>query len=402
MPDSTGTGTETTPARDALVVRAEALAPFLAGRAAETEAARTMLPDVRAALDEAGLLDILLGRHLGGMGLDIPTHLRVAAALGRGCGSTAWVQALVGYQNYLIGFYGERAQDEVRATGKKVFCSLVLGPPVVAEAADGGIVMDGRWPYVSGVDHASWLLLSARAPDALGGGKRVLTGLIPATDLARIEDDWHTMGMRGTGSKSAILERLFVPDHRVLCVREAEAAGAPGQALDDRPYFQGMPNSNLFAFVVAAPALGLAEAAFDAFMERIGGRTNARMPGSQTEWASTQAHLGRARARIDGAYAAFFAAVDRFDAQARAGRAMDAEDRGLYRMAAVQAVADCTEVVLTLFMDSGTGVVIEGHPMQRILRDALVLRSHFMLSADLAAENAGRVVLGLSPRPPFS
>jgi 3-hydroxy-9,10-secoandrosta-1,3,5(10)-triene-9,17-dione monooxygenase len=397
MPD-----TATGDSADALVARAVALVPFLAEKAAETEAARAMLPEVRAALDEARLFDIMLGKRHGGLGGDIPTHLRVAVEIARGCGSTAWLQSLVGYQNHLIGYYGEAAQADVQAAGLPVFCGLVMGPPVVATAVEGGVRLTGRWPYVSGVDHTSWLLLSARAPDELGGAKRVLTCLIPKSEIAGVDDDWYVMGMRGTGSKTVILDDLFVPEHRVMCFRDYEAGGAPGAALDERPYFNGLPTSLLFAFVVAAPALGLAEAAFDAFLERIGTRTNARMPGSQTEWASTQAHIGRARMRIDGARQTFFDAVTRFDAQVSAGGAMSDRDKALYRMAAVQTVSDAADTVLTLFMDAGTGVVVDGHPMQRIMRDAMVLRSHFMLSADISAENAGRVLLGLSPRPPFA
>ena len=385
------------PTRDEVLGRARALVPLLAEQAAATEANRTLLPAIDRALDEAGLYRIAFAPYLGGFGLDFRVHLEAAMELARGCGSTAWVQCLAGYQNMLVGHYPREAQDEVIAAGVPVRAGLVMGPPVTAERAAGGVVLTGRWPYVSGVDQASWLMLSARDPD---DAARVLTCLIRNRGL-EIDDDWHAMGLRGTGSKTVVLDRLFVPDGRVECFRDHDGKGAPGAEVNAGVLYSGFPTSTLFTMVVAAPALGLAEAAIEAYGERLSTRWNARMPSSQTEWPSSQARLGRARARADGARRLYFDAVDRLFAQVSAGDYPDPARRVLYRLEIVEVVRMCTDLIYDLFCDAGTGVMLGDNPLQRAFRDIHILRSHFMLTPDGTAENAGRVALGAPPVPPF-
>ncbi len=392
-----GAARGTVPSRDELLDRARALVPMLAQHAAATEANRTLLPEIDRALDEAGLYRITFAPYLGGYGLDFSVHLEVAIELARGCGSTAGVQCLAGYQNMLIGYYPKEIQDEVLAAGVPVRAGLVMGPPVTAVHAEGGVVLSGRWPYVSGVDQATWLMLSARDPD---DASRVLTCLI-RNDGLEVDDDWYAMGLRGTGSKTVVLDNLFVPDGRILCFRDHDGKGMPGAEVNEGVLYSGFPTATLFAMVVAAPALGLAEAAIEAYGDRLRTRWNARMPSLQTEWPSSQARLGRARARADAARRAYFDAVGRLFAQVSAGDFPDPAKRVRYRLDIVEVVRLCTDLIYDLFCDAGTGVMLGDNPLQRAFRDIHILRSHFMLTPDGTAENAGLVELGRAPKPPF-
>lgn len=396
MPDQHAAGEVVT--REELVARASTMVPFLLERAEETERARTLLPDVHRRLTDDGLLRILQPAHIGGYGLDIATHLEVAGELARGCGSSAWLQCLIGNQNGHIAWYPREAQEEVLADGVPLFVPLVMGPPEIAERVDGGVRLNGRWPYVSGVDQASWMMLSARDPD---DHARVLTCLMPR-DAGNVLDDWHVMGMRGTGSKTVLLEDVFIPDHRVLCFREAEVKGAPGADVNPDALYVGAPNGIMFAMVVAGPSIGLAACAIDAYRERLGSRWSARMPSSQTEWPTSQARLGRAKIRWKTAKRTLLEAADAFTDQVRNGETMTVEQRTNYRMAVVEVVGQCADIVYDLFCDAGTGVVLEGSVLQRALRDILALRSHFMIMPDIAAENAGRVQLDMAPKAPYA
>jgi alkylation response protein AidB-like acyl-CoA dehydrogenase len=396
VPDSSLSGD--IPTRDELISRAASLVPFLLERADETERNRSMLPDVKARLAEEGLLRILQPTHTAGYGLDLSTHLAVAGELARGCGSSAWLQCLIGNQNSHIAWYPKEAQEEVMADGRPLFVPLVMGPPEIAERVKGGVRLNGRWPYVSGVDQATWMMLSARDPD---DHARVLTCLMPR-DAGTLDDDWHVMGMRGTGSKTVLLKDVFIPDHRVLSFREAEIDGAPGAGLNPDALYVGAPNGIMFAMVVAGPAIGLARCAIDAYKERLASRWSARMPSSQTEWPASQVRLGQATARWKVARRSLQEAADAFTDQVRLGEAMTLEDRANYRMAVVEVVRQCTDIVYELFCDAGTGVVMEGSVLQRALRDMLTLRSHFMIMPDIVAENAGRIQLDMKPKAPYA
>jgi 3-hydroxy-9,10-secoandrosta-1,3,5(10)-triene-9,17-dione monooxygenase len=386
--------------RAEILARARALVPLLAEKASETERNRSMLPEIHNRLMEAGLFHIMMAPRLGGLGLDVATHLKVAGILAEGCGSSAWVQNLVGYQNMLVGWYPKETQDEVIADGRPVFSGLVMGPPVFAEILEDGVRLSGRWPYVSGIDQSSWLQLSAKDPDVTDGKPRVLTCLLPR-DQAVVDDDWHCMGLKGTGSKTAVLDNVFVPSHRVMCFREIEKQGVPGAAVNDGAMYRGIPNSTLFAMVVAAPAVGLAESALAAYRDRLASRTNARMPSAQTEWPTSQLRLGRARVRLDVAQRAMKTAADNIVTDIEGGAGIPPERQVFYRMEMVEIIRICTEIIYELFCDSGTGASMDGNVLQRAFRDIHVLRSHFVLTPEFAEVNAGRVQLGLGPTGPF-
>ena len=106
---------------DEMVGRARALVPFLREKAVATELNRSMLPEVYDKLDEAGLLRVMLAPHLGGFGMYLPTHLEAVMETARGCGATAWLHSLIGNQNYVVGWYPEEAQDDVRKNGLPLF-----------------------------------------------------------------------------------------------------------------------------------------------------------------------------------------------------------------------------------------------------------------------------------------
>ena len=382
---------------DEMVGRARSLVPFLRKKAAATELNRSMLPEVYDKLEASGLLKVMLAPNLGGFGMYLPTHIETVMETARGCGSTAWLHSLIGNQNYLVGWYPKEAQDEVKSSGLPIFTCLVMGATTTAVAAKNGVLLTGKWPYVTGVDQANWLMLSAHDPN---NKKRNLTCLIPK-HFVNIEDDWDSFGMRGTGSKTVSLENEFVPNHRILCFREAEANGIPGSLINDGLLYQYNPTSTVFAFVVAAPAVGLAEAAVEAYRHRLEVRTNARMPSMQTEWGASQARLGRARAQCDMARATVLENVNQLMDQLQHKKQVSEQDRVRYRMSMVEIVRICSKLIYELFCDAGTGVMMGGNELQRIFRDIHVLRSHFVILPEFAAENSGRMQLGLSPKGPF-
>ncbi len=78
------------------VERASLLAPFLMENAAETEAMRKLPNKVFQELSEAGFFKLMLPPGLGGIGPDLRNHLEVVTKLGVGCGSAAWIVALMG------------------------------------------------------------------------------------------------------------------------------------------------------------------------------------------------------------------------------------------------------------------------------------------------------------------
>ena len=82
--------------RAELVSRARALAPVLRERARDCEDLRQLPRETVDDLTRAGFFCIMSPRRYGGFELGIDTLEEVVLELGRGCGSTAWCQAILG------------------------------------------------------------------------------------------------------------------------------------------------------------------------------------------------------------------------------------------------------------------------------------------------------------------
>jgi alkylation response protein AidB-like acyl-CoA dehydrogenase len=100
-----------------LVSRAAGLVSMLREQAARAETLRCAPRETIEALGQAHLLRAPVPKRFGGLGLDFDVILSVAAELGRGCGSTAWVYGVWAADSWLVGMYPERPQG---STGRPV------------------------------------------------------------------------------------------------------------------------------------------------------------------------------------------------------------------------------------------------------------------------------------------
>ena len=69
---------------------ARELAPLIAERADEIDAARELPRDLFTALADAGMFHLAMPRSIGGAELDFPTYVQVIEEIGKADASTAW------------------------------------------------------------------------------------------------------------------------------------------------------------------------------------------------------------------------------------------------------------------------------------------------------------------------
>ena len=146
---------------DELVARAAALAPQLRERVAEAEQIRKVPPANIEAVRKAGLFRVLQAKRYGGHQQSFRTHIDTIAAVGQGCGSTAWCMGVIHAHSWLMAHFPQAAQDETYGTNPDAIISAVIAPRGQAKPAKGGYVLNGVWPFGSGSQHADWLFLGA-------------------------------------------------------------------------------------------------------------------------------------------------------------------------------------------------------------------------------------------------
>jgi acyl-CoA dehydrogenase len=91
----------------------------------------------------------------------------------------------------------------------------------VAERVDGGFRISGRKRFVSGAPAGDLLMTTAVLNDAVMGSTVLHLALPLRAEGVAIQDTWHVLGMRATGSHDVVVDRVFVPDAAVSVRRPA-------------------------------------------------------------------------------------------------------------------------------------------------------------------------------------
>ncbi|MFG3052257.1 acyl-CoA dehydrogenase family protein [Kitasatospora sp. NPDC048239] len=381
------------PSREELVNRAVELVPVLEKNAHWHERHRRLSPETVAALEESGLLKLRVPTRYGGYESDMRTVVDVISELGRGDGSTAWVMSVWAISSWMAGLFPDAVQDEIFAA-PNVRVSGILSPTAVAVPAEGGVVLNGKWSFNSGALQSSWNTNAAvlMTPE----GPQPIMVAIPLADL-EIIDDWHTTGLRGSGSVTTVAADLFVPEARVLPMVPVLMGQHRSLANADSPIYRApfMPTA---CATISAPALGLAKAAKQAFFERLPGRKISYTSyESQAEAPLTHLQVADAVTRIDEAEFHAHRAAALLDTKGPTGEAWTLEERARIRLDLGAVCRRAKEAVDILNTASGGSSIYTTVPIQRIERDVQTLNLHAILHPNTNLELYGRIACGLEP-----
>ncbi len=381
------------------VARTRALIPALRERAAQTAVDRRLPRETIADLRAAGSMKTLQSTLNGGYGLGIRDHLDVISALAEGCGATAWVMGVVHAHSWLMSHASEEAQAETYRRNPDLMISAVIGPRGQALKTADGYLLTGVWPFTSGCENADWLLLGGMVME---GDQVVDLGdfLVPLTDVT-IMDDWHTVGLTGTGSCTTRVTELFIPAHRFISlpfmVSPIATMGTPEQ---DGWNHRCAPVPVL-AIALTGGVIGIARQALADFPVVIKGKTIAYTRDDQYNHPNTHRMAADAAMLIHEGELILYHCADQIDAAAQAGEELPLLTRARMRLDCAQGVRRCLEGVEVLFKISGASGIRTSNPLNRAVADLRAINQHGLLNLEMNQELYGRVLLGLEPNSPL-
>src|SRR5256885_4327546 len=280
----------------AMLERARGLIPRLAERAPEATAARRVPAETIAEYREAGILRILQPRRFGGMQGRFSLFSRIVEELTYGCASSAWVYAVLAEHQWILAQYPEAAQIDVWGANPEAVASSSLAPRAGAKPVPGGWRLSGRYSFSSGCDYAQWAILGAFLGE-MGDPRSIAYLLVPLAET-EIVDDWQVLGLAGTGSKSLILDDVFVPRHRAVMVSDLFAGTPPGALVHpDYPVLRA-PRGFLVSYSLPPVAIALGQRALEIACAALAGRVS-RGVTKLAESEGVQLAVGEAAAAID-------------------------------------------------------------------------------------------------------
>lgn len=389
-----------------LVQRAVDLRPMIADSAPDNEKNRRLSQDVFNTLRENDFFRYYQPKKFGGLEYDQPAQaLQCVIEWASADASTGWVCALAIVHQWLIAQFPAEMHEEIWGEDPNATACGSYAPSGDCRAVEGGYRLTGEFHFASGVDVTDWAILGVFFPPEEDGGRPVPGfTLVPKPDFS-VKDDWHVMGLTGTGSKTVICEDVFIPAHRRVTFAQLVSGNSPGyQALQNNIY--RYPILSLVAFGISTPAIGALNGAVDTFLDAMNGRMTRGavvLGGNKVrDFQAVQMRVGRAVGSLKAAKAMLFTQVEESRTKViDRGEILDIQDRLDNRLTQAQTVDLAVDGMDELFGAVGGHGINTSQHVQRAWRDVHAIAHHVSFNWDAISSMYGQHALGVEPQGQF-
>jgi len=373
------------------------LAPKIRAASDEIEQGRRLPLRIVEQMQRAGVFRMAMPRAWGGPELNLLSQLRVLEALSIADASAGWCATIGVDGGYMTAYIDQTVAREMYADLDAV-TAATFAPPGRAVKKGEGFVVNGRWPFASGCQHAKWFVGHFFVFD--GDSPRLQPNDLPETrfgflpaDECEILDTWTTTGLRGSGSHDWMVKDRCIPEVRTFNL------AAP--TLYRKGPLYTLPN--LLLYKAAAVFLGTARGAIDDFITLASNkplpltfRSPAVNKAMLRDETYAQCAVAQAEAMVSSARGFVFEAIGDMWNNLLTGDLPSHKQRARARLAMVHASTACTQAVELLYKASGGSSVYSGSTLERRLRDIQTVNQHVVVSLK-TWEVTGRVLLGLEP-----
>src|ERR1700689_3770026 len=288
------------PTAEELVARARALAPILRERAVRADRDRHI---PQASVDEfieAGLIHTLQPKRWGGYEHDHEVAFDIAVGTGKStCGSSAWCLNYLADHACILALFPEEAQHDVWSRDTAACIATSAAPTGKVSVVSGGYRLDGRWSWCSGLRHSQWIMIGGLVQRAGEDHPDMRLYLVPVSELKE-DDTWYCAGLRASGSNTAVLDNVFVPEHRSVSFGTLRDASSPGAATNPNPIYR-TPFIAVHSYALLGPVLGLARGGYADFVQWTRQRYLTYTQLSIAQHVPVQMRIAEIAAQIDAA-----------------------------------------------------------------------------------------------------
>jgi len=371
--------------------RARTLLPLLDAHGPEIDRRRELTPEAVDALVSQDMLRLLLPRGLGGQELHLLEFCKTTETI-------AWADASTGW---FVNQSNVSAASSAAAMPHEAAAAIFDGPRTglawgarhnysTCIRVEGGYRLTGIWSFASGGRHTKWLGAhsAVQNPDGtphIRHGRADDRSFLFLRAQAKIIDDWHVLGLRGTGSDSYAVEDLFIPE------AHAPARDAVEERRESGPLYP-IGSTLLYAVGFSGVTLGLARRMLETYTELARSRHSKASINAMAENNAVQREIGLMEARLSAARAFLHEAVCQVY-EASAANALDTDLRMRLRLATTHGMNEATEVSIACYRGAGTAAIMDKAPFERRFRDAMSASQH-MQAMPGHIETVGRHIIG--------
>jgi len=353
-----------------------------------------------ADLREAGLLKICVPKAHGGLGADFATYVMVAAEIGRHCGATALSWNMHVSSCMWSGFIADALEmtpeqrvdhetNRARHYANIVEQGKVYSQPfseggaaaagkapfgTLAHAMDGGYVINGKKIFASLAGAADFygVLCTLDKPGATQRDSLYLA--VPADAKGvRVVGDWDPLGMRGTVSRTLLLDEVFVPHSARL--------------MPERLYWQAAARFPHMFATLSPTYMGIAQAAYDFTVAYLRAEVPGMPPVKRRMYPTKQIAVAEMRVKLEQTRALFLQ-------NARDAVVDPDKDTRMRLYAAHYTIMENANALAALAIRTcGGQSMLKSLPLERLYRDSRCGSLMLPWTAELCIDRLGRECL---------
>lgn len=376
--------------RQFLLDAVESVREVVQSCAQEAEDIGTLPKAAVDAIYDAGLFALKVPEMFGGAETDPVTQCEVLEAMARIDSSAGWCLMIgatsIGQPSVfvedeaIVEMFPKASVGSYMAKG-----ATVTLPAGRAKPVEGGYILNGRWPFASGVMHSQWMTTGAFTEE---DGDKAPTHLmlVYPTASATIHDNWQVSGLAGTGSNDVSVTGLFAPKAFTWDFAEWKPKrGGPS-------YLMGRPG--YVANEHAAFALGVGRRALDEIVSLAISKRRGVPPSPLSHRSAFQKDIAECDFKLRSARSLCIEINQRAWDVCQEGAVPGDDLQAEMRAVAAYTTDVALDVATKAFRYAGGSALYRPGILQRCLRDINAAAQHFMVSSS-AYENYGAAILGL-------
>ncbi len=209
-----------------------------------------------------------------------------------------------------------------------------------------------------------------------------------------INDNWHTVGLKGTGSKEVVIDGAFVPEYRTHRAIDGFAGTSPGLSVNPAALYR-LPFGQIFVRAVSSASIGALQGALSAFREYGSKRVSINDMGRTAEDPAAALAAADAALAIDDMKLALHRNFAAMMATLRRGDALDVNDRIHYRYQSAAVARTMRRAHRSPVPRLRRQGIYTDNPIGRFFVDIHAARMHYANNPDKFGRNYGGVLLGL-------
>ena len=388
------------PSREELLDRARAVGELAWSRREEAERDRRMPDAVVDALRGTGLMKLCRHKRWGGAEADPMTFVDVGREVSRGSAALGWIFTVLGFHDWYMAFTSEQLQKDVWGADPDAFICDSFAPVGKTERVADGYLVTGTWRFASGIEWSGWVAVGGMAVAPDSDKMEHLMFFVPREEVV-VHDDWNTLGLRGTASRSVAIERAFVPDHRVFALGRIAGPNSRGAVAEDGPLWR-MPLMTMQGLAILTSSIGVAQRVVDEYAVWTKARVRPYEGNAPAREApAAQFQLATAATQWDASWAlAQKYAQEGWDRAVRGEDwVLSEEERARYFSWRGYIGRSSVELTDQLFTGSGAMALFDTHPLQQLFRDVHSTGVHIGVDRADAYTSRGRVAMGFPGHP---